>query len=37
MFIMLFYIGFKINAGWFYWVCYFFWLYVRLAAEKFKK
>lgn len=33
MFIMLFYIGVRINAGWFYWACYFLWLVIHLAAR----
>lgn len=33
MVIMLGYIGFKIGAGWFYWLCYILWIIVILTKE----
>lgn len=31
--VMLGYIGFKIGAGWLYWLCYILWLVAQLAEE----
>lgn len=31
--VMLGYIGIKIGAGWFYWLCYILWLVAQLAEE----